>query len=128
MFAIIRQGGKQYKVAKGDEVAVDRISGDVGSKIELGDVLMVRAEGKTLTGESARAAKVKATILEHFKGDKVLVFKYKPKKNYHRTHGHRQHMTKVRVDDISLPKKGRGKAAAVESAESTPEVSAAEES
>lgn len=125
MYAVIRQGGKQYRVAEGDTIAVDRIPGDVGAEVELGNVLMVRTNEKTLTGAEAAKAKVKATILDHFKGDKVLVFKYKPKKNYHRTHGHRQHLTKVRVDSISLPKKG-GRKKAAESKESAPKAAAAE--
>ena len=65
-------------------------------------------------GAEAAKAKVTATILEHFKGDKILVFKYKPKKNYHRTHGHRQHLTRVRIEDISLAKQGGRKKAAKE--------------
>lgn len=125
MYAVIRQGGKQYRVAEGDTIAVDRIPGDVGAEVELGNVLMVRTNEKTLTGAEAAKAKVKATILDHFKGDKVLVFKYKPKKNYHRTHGHRQHLTKVRVDSISLPKQG-GRKKAAESEESAPKAAAAE--
>lgn len=125
MYAIIRQGGKQYKVAEGDTITVDRIPGDVGAKVELGDVLMVRTNEKTLTGTEAAKAKVKATILDHFKGDKVLVFKYKPKKNYHRTHGHRQQLTKVRVDSISLPKQG-GRKKAAEPEESAPKAATAE--
>ncbi|MCL5292906.1 MAG: 50S ribosomal protein L21 [Actinobacteria bacterium] len=134
MYAVIRHGGKQYKVAKGDTLVLDRLKGEVGSELELGEVLMVRNDDRVLTGADAAKAKITITILEHFKGDKVLVFKYKPKKDYHRTQGHRQLHTRVRIEDISLTKPAARKKAAKAEApveapapEGTPETKATAE-
>lgn len=113
MYAVVRHSGKQHKVTKGDVIVLDRINGEVGSKLKLENVLMVR-DDKTLTGADAAKATVTATVLEHFRGDKVLVFKYKAKKNYHRTHGHRSYLTKVRIEDIALGKPAARKKAKVE--------------
>ncbi|MHB0976539.1 MAG: 50S ribosomal protein L21 [Candidatus Aquicultorales bacterium] len=116
MYAVIRHGGKQYKIAEGDTLVLDRVDGEVGDKLALNDVLMIK-DDKVLTGAEASKASISATILEHFKGDKVLVFKYKPKKNYHRTQGHRQFLTRVKIDGISLTKPAKKKAAKVEKVE-----------
>ncbi|HZU26498.1 MAG TPA: 50S ribosomal protein L21 [Bryobacteraceae bacterium] len=101
MYAVIEAGGKQYRVAPGDIVRVDTIAGDVGSEIELGRVLtVVRDSNELVTGEALGSAKVKGSIVEHGRGDKVIVFKFKRKKQYKRTIGHRQNYTAVRVSEI----------------------------
>jgi large subunit ribosomal protein L21 len=102
MYAVIEAGGKQYRVAPGDIVRVDTIAGDVGSEIELGRVLtVVRDSNELVTGEALGSAKVKGSIVEHGRGDKVIVFKFKRKKQYKRTIGHRQNYTAVRVSEIA---------------------------
>jgi large subunit ribosomal protein L21 len=101
MFAVIRTGGKQYKVAKDDVIFVEKLTGEPGSTIELGDVLMV-GEGANLTTGTplVSGAAVAATVLEHKKGDKVLIFKKKRRHNYRRKRGHRQDLTVLRIGEI----------------------------
>jgi large subunit ribosomal protein L21 len=101
MHAIIETGGKQFRVAPGDVVRVPKLSGEPGSEIALGRVLALFEDaGDMLAGEKAASAKVNATISGHDRGEKVLVFKFKRKKQYKRTQGHRQDYTEVRVRDI----------------------------
>jgi large subunit ribosomal protein L21 len=101
MYAVIETGGKQYRVAPGDVVRVDTIAGDVGAEIELGRVLtLVRDSNELVTGDALGSVKVKGSIVEHGRGDKVIVFKFKRKKQYKRTIGHRQNYTAVRVSEI----------------------------
>lgn len=103
MFAVIRSGGKQYRVAKDDRVVVDRIAGDPGTMIALSDVLLLGGDGKAPTvGQPAVAkAAVFAEVLEHSRADKVIVFKKKRRHNYRRKAGHRQHQTVLRIVDVS---------------------------
>jgi large subunit ribosomal protein L21 len=102
MLAVIKAQGKQYKVAMGDRLTIDRLAGEAGSTVSLGDVLMVIDGGKTTVGAPLVAgAKVEAEILGHEKGDKVLVVKKKRRKGYKRTKGHRQHLTTVKITGIS---------------------------
>jgi large subunit ribosomal protein L21 len=104
MYAVIETGGKQYRVAPGDVIRVESLPGEKGSAAEVGRVLAVSPEeGKMLTGEAVAQAKVEATILSHARGRKILVFHYKRKKQYKKTHGHRQSYTELRVDQITLP-------------------------
>ena len=101
MHAIIETGGKQFRVAPGDVLRVPKLTADVGSEVALGRVLAVFPDsGDLLTGEGAGNARVNATISAHDRGDKVLVFKFKRKKQYKRTQGHRQDYTEVRIRDI----------------------------
>ena len=101
MYAVIEAGGKQLKVAPGDVVQVETIAGDVGAEIELGRVLAVMNDSNELmTGAAAAYARVKGTIKSHGRGDKVIVFKFKRKKQYKRTIGHRQNFTEVAVSEI----------------------------
>jgi large subunit ribosomal protein L21 len=97
MFAIIRTGGKQYRVASEQTLTVERVEGDVGAKIEFADVLM--ANGK-IGAPLLSGAKVTGTIVEHTRGDTVLVFKKKRRQNYRRKNGHRQGLSVVRIDSI----------------------------
>jgi large subunit ribosomal protein L21 len=123
MYAVIRQGGKQYKVSKGEMLVLDRIDAEVGSSLKLGEVLAVR-DAAFVTGSDAAKASVTAIVVDHFKGDKVLVFKYKAKKNYHRTFGHRQPLTKVKIEEISMGKPAVKKAAPKAAAKAAPVVEA----
>ena len=101
MYAVIEAGGKQLKVAPGDVVQVETLAGDVGAEVELGRVLAVMNDSNELvTGTAAGKARVKGTIVSHGRGDKVIVFKFKRKKQYKRTIGHRQNYTEVTVNEI----------------------------
>ncbi len=101
MFAVIRTGGKQYKVAKDDVISVEKIAGEPGSTVTLGDVLMIGDGAQATAGNPTLAgASVTATIVEHVRTDKVLVFKKKRRHNYRRKNGHRQALTVLRVADI----------------------------
>lgn len=105
MYAVIQAGGKQYKVQEGDELFIEKIRGEQGDKIEVGRVIFVNNNGKITSDPQALSkVKVKATILKHILDDKVTIFKYKAKKGYSRKQGHRQNLTRVRIDKISLPK------------------------
>ena len=95
MHAIIETGGKQYRVAPGDVLRVEKLAGDVGSEIDIPAKVAFQDGGELVAGGT-----VKATIVGNGRGDKVLVFKFKRKKQYKRTIGHRQDYTEVRVGEI----------------------------
>ncbi len=100
MYAVIRTGGKQYKVSEGDVIDIEKLDGDVGDKVEF-EVLFVCDGSKIMIEPEAVAeAKVTGEIVEHFKGAKQIIFKFKKRKNYKRTKGHRQNLTKVRISSI----------------------------
>ncbi|MBL7164006.1 MAG: 50S ribosomal protein L21 [Anaerolineales bacterium] len=100
-YAIIENGGKQYKAVPGSTVDLDRMSIDEGAEIEFDQVLLVSDDGKVQVGTpTVGGAKVQGTVEEHFKAKKIIVFKYKPRKRYRRTQGHRQQYTRVRIDKI----------------------------
>ncbi len=103
MFAVIRTGGKQYKVAKDDIITVEKLLGEPGDKVQLGDVLMLGEEGKapTVGTPLVQKAAVIAEILDHGRGEKVIVFKKKRRHNYRRTKGHRQEHTTLKVVEVS---------------------------
>ncbi len=96
MFAVLRTGGKQYKVANGDVLSVEKLVGNVGDKVELTDLLMV--DGKL--GAAVKGAKVVAEIVEQFRDDKVIIFKKRRRHNYRRKKGHRQYLTAIKVTEI----------------------------
>jgi large subunit ribosomal protein L21 len=101
MYAVIRSGGKQYRVAPGETVRLESVAGEIGAKVELGNVLLVENDGTVQVGNPLLAnAKIEATVLEHDRAKKILVFKKKRKKQYRRTQGHRQNYTAVRIDNI----------------------------
>lgn len=101
MYAVIQTGGKQYRVAPGDRVRVEKLPGEVGAEVEFDQVLaVVKGPGEVLTGADARAVRVRGVIVKQGRGEKVLVFKFKRKKQYKRTIGHRQTFTEVRVSEI----------------------------
>ena len=100
MYAVIETGGKQYRVSPGASVEVETLSGNVGDAVEFNRVLAVVDGDKLSVGGSVSGAKVTGTIAEHGRGDKVIVFKFKRKKQYKRTIGHRQNYTRVNVGEI----------------------------
>ena len=102
MFAIIRTGGKQYRVAEGDVLAVEKLAGEPGATVELGEVLMV-GDGATLSigAPLVAGASVSAELVEHRRADKIIVFKKKRRQNYRRKNGHRQHETVLRITGIT---------------------------
>ncbi|GBD11102.1 50S ribosomal protein L21 [bacterium HR23] len=101
LYAIIRAGGKQYKVSPGDTIDVERLDAQPGSEIDLTDVLLVERDGQVLIGQpSLDGARVRAEVREVFRGPKIIVFKYKPKKRYRRKSGHRQWYTRLLIKDI----------------------------
>ena len=100
MYAIIETGGKQYKVAKDDLVNVEKLDQEVGSKVKL-DVLMLVDGEKVVNGNPyVKNAEVLAEVVEHGKGDKIVVFKYKAKKNVRRKQGHRQPYTTLKIVSV----------------------------
>ncbi|MBX3489519.1 MAG: 50S ribosomal protein L21 [Parvibaculum sp.] len=102
MFAVIRTGGKQYKVAKDDLLEIEKIEAKAGDKIDLGDVLMVGGEGAPKVGSPIVAgAKVKAEVVEQTRGPKLTIFKKRRRQNYRRKNGHRQDLTLVKILDIA---------------------------
>ena len=102
MYAVIRSGGKQYRVTPCQTLRLEKLEGEAGSKIQLSDVLMVEDEGKVQTGAPLPNASVEATIIQSDRSDKILVFKKKRKKQYRRKRGHRQDFTAVRIEKISV--------------------------
>jgi large subunit ribosomal protein L21 len=117
MFAIVRTGGKQYRVAAGDKIVVDRMDGEAGSRITLGDVLF------TSTGESGLT--VAAEIIAQAKADKVIVFKKKRRHNYRRKNGHRQQHTILQIVSVGAAEEKKAKKEAAPKAEAAPAVDAA---
>jgi large subunit ribosomal protein L21 len=103
MFAVIRTGGKQYRVAKDDKIVVEKLAGEPGAMVELSDVLMIGGDGKKVTvgAPVIDKAAVFAEVVEQSRADKILVFKKHRRKNYRRTRGHRQEQTVLRIVDVS---------------------------
>ncbi|GMA55891.1 LSU ribosomal protein L21P [Alicyclobacillus sacchari] len=101
MYAIVETGGKQFKVSQGDTIFVEKLEGEVGSTIVLDKVFLVQDNGQVKVGSPLVAgAKVVAKVIEHGRGKKIIVFKYKSKKNYHKKQGHRQPYTKLTIESI----------------------------
>ena len=101
-YAVIRTGGKQYRVSEGQCLRVEKLEGEVGQEIEFDDVLMTRAEDKTVVEPSELTdVKVKATIVGQGRGPKIHVFTFKRRKGSHRHLGHRQDYTEVRISSIA---------------------------
>jgi len=120
MYAVIKTGGKQYRVAKDDVIQVERLQADVGGSIDLAEVLMIGDGDNTTIGAPLVAdAKVVAEVVEQARGEKILVFKKKRRKNHRRLNGHRQELTVLRITDI-LPD-GKPAAAAVQTEAEGPE-------
>lgn len=100
-YAIFDNNGRQYKAAPGDSITIDRLKVEEGTALEFDQVLLISDDGDVQVGTPTIAgAKVTATVKEHFKGKKILVFKYIPRKRYRRTQGHRQRYTRIQIDAI----------------------------
>ena len=116
MYAIIESCGKQYKVAEGDVVFFEKLDTEEGKKVTFDKVVLVSDDKKVEVGAPyVKGVKVEGKVVEHGKGKKIIVYKYKAKKNYRRTYGHRQPFTKVEITKIALAK-------AEKAAETTTEV------
>jgi len=103
MYAVIKSGGKQYRVAPGDTIRVERVSGEVGEKVKFGNVLAVHTDDKkVLLGEDASKASVTGKIVRQGRSPKVIVLKFKKTNQYKIQRGHRQNFTAVEVSDIKL--------------------------
>jgi large subunit ribosomal protein L21 len=101
-YAVIRTGGKQYRVTTGDVLRVERLGGEVGSAVEFAEVLLTSGDGTVRVGTPlVEGARVRGEIVAQGRDRKVLVFKKKRRKNYRRRHGHRQSITTVRVTEIA---------------------------
>lgn len=127
MFAVIKTGGKQYKVAENDTIVVETLAGEPGAVVELNDVLMIGESGKapSVGTPSLDKAAVFAEVLEQTRGDKIIVFKKKRRQGYRRKKGHRQDLTVLRITGISATgKKPAVKAAAKPKAEAKPKTEA----
>ncbi|KPV43234.1 50S ribosomal protein L21 [Alicyclobacillus ferrooxydans] len=101
MYAIVETGGKQYKVTPGDTIYVEKLEAAVGDSVVLDKVYFVSADDGVKVGAPTLAgAKVTAKVVDHGRGKKIIVFKYKSKKNYHKKQGHRQPFTKLQIENI----------------------------
>lgn len=102
MFAVVQTGGKQYNVTENDVLKVEKLNAEVGDKLNL-DVLLVSDGNKTVAGTpTVNGAEVVAEVVAHGKGDKIVVFKYKPKKNERKKQGHRQPWTEIKIVSIKM--------------------------
>jgi large subunit ribosomal protein L21 len=103
VYAVIMSGGKQYRVSEGDVIRVEKLEAELGAPVGFSDVLLVKTDEKTYIGQPlVEGASVTGTLESQDKDDKILVFKYKKKKQYRRTRGHRQQRSAVRIDKINV--------------------------
>lgn len=103
MYAIIRSGGKQYRAEVGATIDVDRLPNDIGDSMVIDDVLLVVNGDDTVIGQPrVEGATVAATVVDQFRGKKIIVYKYRQRTNYRRKQGHRQYYTRLRIDEISI--------------------------
>jgi len=123
MYAVVKTGGKQYRVAKDDVIIVEKLAADAGSALELDEVLILDDGKETVVGTPlVDGARVAATVLDQTRGDKVIVFKKKRRKDYKRKKGHRQDLTVLRITDIlAKGQKASAAKAAAPKAEAAPE-------
>ncbi|MBO6162973.1 MAG: 50S ribosomal protein L21 [Eubacterium sp.] len=101
MYAIIATGGKQYKVAEGDVIRVEKLAAEDGAEVTFDDVIAVSSDDGMLFGDAVKSAEVKATVVKQDKAKKVIVYRYKRKSGYHKKNGHRQPYTEVKIDSIN---------------------------
>lgn len=101
-YAVIRTGGKQYRVSEGDKLKIEKLSVEKDKNVDFEDVLLTVSEGKVNIGQPNVKAKVKATVVDQIRDKKITVFKYKAKTGYHKKTGHRQSLTVVRIDKIEI--------------------------
>ena len=111
MYAVVMTGGKQYRVSEGDKIRVEKLNAEAGSTVCLDKVLVVGGEGETLVGAPYVAgASVEAEVVANGKADKVIIFKYKAKKDYRKKQGHRQPYTELKINGISVNGEAKSKA------------------
>jgi len=126
MYAVLKTGGKQYKVAENDVIIVEKLAAEAGSNIDLDEVLMIGdGEASTVGTPTIVGAKVTAEVLEQKRGKKVIVFKKKRRQNYRRTRGHRQELTVLRITDILSDGKKNASKVKAKAKEAPADVSAA---
>ena len=101
MYAVIRTGGKQYRVAQGDRLRVEKLPGEPGSKITFEEVLMIGGDKVSVGAPLVKGAKVSAEIVAQERAKKVIVFKFRRRKNYRRKRGHRQPFTELKITDVT---------------------------
>lgn len=103
LYAVVDHGGRQFRVEVGDVLTVDHVEGEVGAKVSFGRPLLVQKDAAVSIGSPVVAgAAVEATIMGHARAKKILIFKFKKTKNYRRRRGHRQDITKLRIDSITI--------------------------
>jgi large subunit ribosomal protein L21 len=101
MYAVIKTGGKQYRVNAGEKIKVEKLIAEVGDTVTLDQILMVSDGEKTTIGSPiVKGATVKATVVSHGRGDKVMIFKFRRRKHYRKTQGHRQSFTEIKIEAI----------------------------
>ena len=100
MYAVIATGGKQYKVAEGDIIRVEKLNAEDGATVTFDTVVLVNNDKDVLVGDKVASSKVEATVIKTAKAKKVTVYKYKPKKGFHKKNGHRQPFTEVKIEAI----------------------------
>lgn len=126
MYAVIRTGGKQYRVAKDEVIAVEKLAVEAGSNLDLAEVLMVGDDKTTTVGSPlVKGASVSVEVIEQARDDKIIVFKKKRRKNYRRKKGHRQDITLLRITDINAPGAKRAAKSGGRKAASKPKTKAA---
>jgi large subunit ribosomal protein L21 len=103
MYAVLETGSKQYRVAAGDTLEIERLKIEAGKPVTFDRILLVNNDGKLTVGSpTVKAASVVADVVEHIRGEKKIAFKMKRRKGYHKTKGHRQELTVVKIKDIKL--------------------------
>jgi len=126
MFAVIKTGGKQYKVAAGDEILVEKLGAEAGDDIVFGEVLMLGGDKPVMGSPLVEGASVTGELIDNGRARKIVVFKKRRRQNYRRKAGHRQHFSRVRIAEILAPgSKPKAKAAAKTEAKSVDKASAA---
>lgn len=117
MYAVIKVGGKQYRVKEGDEIFIEKIDAQPGSTLKIEEVLMIRDEKGIHLSDEVKGSYVEAEVIDIQKGDKIIVFKYRPKKRYRRKSGHRQTYLKIRIKKINSASEKTKKAEKTKTAE-----------
>jgi large subunit ribosomal protein L21 len=108
MYAIVKTGGKQYRVEEGQTLLVERLPDDVGAKVAL-QPLLLAGDGDPIDGDGLKSAKVEAEVVAHERGPKLRIVKFKPKRGYKRRTGHRQELTRLKVTSIKKATRSRAK-------------------
>jgi large subunit ribosomal protein L21 len=109
-YAIVKTGGKQYRVEEGQTLLVERLRAEEGEKVSL-EPLLFRGDDQVVDGQDLAKVRVEATVVAHERGPKIRVFKYKPKQGYRRRSGHRQELTRLEVTNVKMAARSRGRAA-----------------